>query len=105
VIESLRILHRRYRVQEWTEAEFVTTDSYGQCDKQRGIIYICTHLDPIVVADTFLHEILHAIWNEYNLAESDQEERIVHTLATGLIQVFFDNPELITWLRKMTKEN
>ena len=103
MIESVRIGHRRYRIQEWSDAELVTTDSYGQCDKQRGIIYICTHLDAIVVADTFLHEILHAVWHEYNLQDDDREERIVHTLATGLTQVMHDNPELLTWLKKQTK--
>ena len=103
MIESVRIGHRRYRIQEWSDAELVTTDSYGQCDKQRGIIYICTHLDAIVVADTFLHEIMHAVWHEYNLQDDDREERIVHTLATGLTQVMHDNPELLTWLKKQTK--
>jgi len=105
VIKSLRIGCRKYSVQEWADAEMMTTDSYGQCDKQRGIIYICTHLDPIVVADTFLHEIMHAIWHEYNLQDSDQEERIVHTLSTGLVQVMHDNPQLLTWFRKQTKED
>jgi len=105
VIKSLRIGCRKYSVQEWADAEMMTTDSYGQCDKQRGIIYICTHLDPIVVADTFLHEIMHAIWHEYNLQDSDQEERIVHTLSTGLVQEMHDNQQLLTWFRKQTKED
>ena len=105
MIKSLRIGCRKYSVQEWADSEMMTTDSYGQCDKQRGVIYICTHLDPIVVADTFLHEIMHAIWHEYNLQDSDQEERIVHTLSTGLVQVMLDNPQLLTWFRKQTKDD
>ena len=44
--------------------------------------------------DTLLHEILHGVWNEYNLQEGDDEERTVSTMATGLTQVFLDNPKI-----------
>ena len=103
MIESLRIGYRTYMVQEWGEAELLATESYGQCDKQRGIIYYCTHLDSIVVADTLVHEILHAIWHEYNLQDSDNEERTVHSIGNALIQVWYDNPELIKYITKLTR--
>ena len=105
VIKSIRIGYRTYKIKEWSEAELVTTESFGQCDKQRGIIYVCAHLDPVVVADTLLHEILHAVWHEYGCQDDDREERIVHTLASGLIQVMRDNPSAIRYLLKLTKED
>ena len=44
---------------------------------------------------TFLHEILHAIWFCYGLKEAgfknDQEEHIVDALSNGLYQVLKDN--------------
>jgi Zn-dependent peptidase ImmA (M78 family) len=83
MIETIRIGYRQYQLKPWTDAEMVTTESYGQCDKQRAIIYYCTHLDDMLVADTLIHEINHAIWNEYNLQDSDTEERIVHSMGSG----------------------
>ena len=103
MIKSIRIGYRQYQVKAWSDAELLTTESYGQCDKQRAIIYVCTHLDDDLVADTLLHEILHAIWHEYGLQDDDREERIVHTLASGFIQVMKDNPNAIRYLVKMSK--
>lgn len=44
---------------------------------------------------TFLHEILHAIWFVYGLKEAgfkhEQEEHIVDALSNGLYQVLKDN--------------
>jgi Zn-dependent peptidase ImmA (M78 family) len=103
MIKSIRIGYRTYQIKAWTDLELVTTESYGQCDKQRGIIYVCTHLDDVVIADTLLHEVLHAVWHEYGLQDDDREERIVHTLASGLIQVMRDNPQVIRYLLKLTR--
>jgi len=103
MIDTLRIGYRYYQLKEWAEPELVTTDSYGQCDKQRGIIYYCTHLEPALVAETLVHEINHAIWHEYNLQDDDREERIVHGFGTGWTQVWIDNPDLIKYITKLTR--
>lgn len=49
-------------------------------------------------ADTMMHEILHAIW--YTANPSGEEEDQVSCIATSLIQVFRDTPELLTWFRR-----
>lgn len=103
MIETIRVGYRQYELKQWSDAELVTTDSYGQCDKQRAIIYYCTHLDNMLVADTLIHEICHAIWHEYNLQDTDAEERIVHSMGNGWTQVMHDNPELIKYLTKLTR--
>jgi hypothetical protein len=46
------------------------------------------------IADTILHEVLHAICYDQKLKlEDEEEERIVLALATGLTRFFRDNPE------------
>lgn len=50
------------------------------------------------VADTVMHEILHAIW--YTANPNGEEEEMVSCIATALIQVFKDTPELLTWFMR-----
>lgn len=53
---------------------------------------------PPYEVDTWLHELLHAIWFTQNIKDGDGEERTVRQMATGLTQVFRDNPDLLRWL-------
>ena len=50
------------------------------------------------LADTILHELLHAIYATFGLKDEDEEERIVSALATGLVGVLRDNREFARWL-------
>ena len=103
VIKPIRVGYRQYSIQPWTQAELTTTQSHGQCDKMRGVIYVCTEDDPLVVVDTLIHELLHAIWHEYGLDEKEDEERAVLMLATGLTQVLADNPHLCRWINRQIR--
>jgi hypothetical protein len=51
--------------------------------------------EPIQLVDTYLHEILHAIWRFSNLGDSTDEESAVACIATGLIGMMRDNPEFL----------
>jgi len=63
-----------------------------------------THLDTKVILvntkfpdarHTLMHEILHAIWHEYQIKHrKDSEERIVMTLENAIIQVLGENPKV-----------
>lgn len=55
------------------------------------------------MADTFLHEVTHAIYYVWGIRDEDDEERTVSTLTTGKIQVYRDNPWLLDWLKKALK--
>src|SRR5690242_2885070 len=50
-------------------------------------------------AETFLHELLHAVFSVAGIHDKDSHERTVALLSTSLAGVFRDNPELIAWLR------
>jgi hypothetical protein len=56
-------------------------------------------------ADTVLHEINHAIYRIFALRDSDDEERIVTVMATGMIQVLRDNPALLIWLKDTLEQS
>jgi hypothetical protein len=76
---------------------------YGQCSSQLMTLSIQRQMPSRQKAvDTFLHELLHAIWWERDLEDADKEERTVGCLSTGLVQVHRDNPWLADWIKKGT---
>lgn len=49
-----------------------------------------------------LHELLHAIWFIMSIDQGGvDEEAVVRRLASGLIGVFLDNPELLVYLQSI----
>ena len=48
-----------------------------------------------VLADTILHETLHAIWGSYVEQEQAEEETVVTMLSHGMCQVIRDNKKFI----------
>lgn len=71
----------------------------GLCDNARQVIYVEDYQTPVEEADTVLHEVLHAIRNMARLEiDPDVEEKMVSTLATGLLGVLHENPEFASWV-------
>lgn len=54
--------------------------------------------------DTLIHETFHSIWWAYHLEDSDREERVVATFATGLTQVLRDNPKFLKYINEVLTE-
>jgi hypothetical protein len=50
------------------------------------------------LADTVMHELLHAIFKTFALKDEDDEERIVSAISKGLVGVLRDNPNFAPWL-------
>ena len=73
-------------------------DELGQFDYADQEINIADGQKPVEESDTVLHEILHAIWYNMDIGHNKVEEHVVRKLATGLTQVFQDNPALVQYL-------
>lgn len=69
----------------------------GECDYKRLRIVVDTAFPRDQVADTILHESLHAIW-EVARRHDDQEEEIISWLTPYLLDLIRRNPELIFYL-------
>lgn len=56
--------------------------------------------------NTILHEVLHSICYIFGLkfTKFTKEEECVNTLANGLITLFRDNPEFLSWLQENIHE-
>jgi len=95
----LNILDTEYAVFFYNKQIPYTDDEWGTCDKDKRIISIKEHRDSRFNVDTLLHEIFHAIWHEYQMAEEGEEEELtVGKLASGMTKVLAANPELMEWM-------
>lgn len=74
-------------------------DAYGLWYEDKNRIDYRTRLDRPVLRDTILHELMHSIRSLQGRENGGEvEEDYVRSLATGLIGVLDDNPELAQWL-------
>jgi hypothetical protein len=99
--ELIRVGAFDFAIEKIHTIEAHSRGCYGQCSTQTLTLSIQRQMPSRHKAmDTFLHELLHAIWWERDLEDADKEERIVGCLGTGLVQVHRDNPWLADWIKK-----
>ena len=90
--KTLRIGPHVYDVhihpREWS----TETDKHGLCDRMTLSIHLC---DDNRLFETFIHEVLHAIYYEWNVQPMDDEERTVTQLSSGIVSFFLDNKKAL----------
>jgi len=95
---ELKIMGRKYVVNWYLETPMGQMN-LGQCDNRHMIIDMLAVQHPAEEADTLIHEVLHAIWYTMSISEGGaDEEAVVRRMATGLTQVFLDNPHFLKYL-------
>jgi hypothetical protein len=71
----------------------------GHCSSAHHIISVRSDDRPdSEVANTLLHEVLHAIWYIWGNGGGLEEESAVTTMANGLLTVFKDNEGFVEFL-------
>lgn len=73
-------------------------DAAGRTSPAVGEIQVRSEHSHTYVADTLLHEVLHAVIHNVSGAPSDQEEQFVERMSTGLLAVLRENPDLVAFL-------
>jgi len=96
--KKVKIGYHDYEIIEWSSKEVELSDTWGQCDKNEKKIYICTEANPRIVADIFIHECFHALWEYFNMEEEESEEKVVSLLSSGLIDIFVSNPQTLKFI-------
>lgn len=95
--KTVRIGPHRWRVRR--RALDDEQQKYGRTDEQQLAITIAPWVRGSQLADTLLHELLHAIWAHTALDfDDDDQERIVRSLSPWLLGALRDNPELVAFL-------
>ena len=98
--KQIKILNLTYEIR-WVDRQIeAATDSHGFCDVSEQLIVVNGDQKPEAVADTLLHEIMHALFDALALAGEQTEERLVRLLSTGLCTVLQDNPNFTKWWTK-----
>ena len=94
--KSVRILNLTYKIKDVDETERIAAEADGWCDFTTQTIALCTNLTDQAMADTFLHECIHAVGYAMGV-EWKREEIVAHRVATGLCMMWKDNPNVFKW--------
>lgn len=104
--DEVKILHKIFTLRERDYKESFGTTRLAEIDfMQNEINYI--PLGGSETVDSIVHEILHGIVGMFNInfkLTMDEEEYIVSTLATGLVTVMKDNPDLFYSLQDILED-
>ncbi len=100
---EIKVASHMYKVSLKDREWYHESGKRGECDKNETKIWISEGMTVSRTVETFIHEILHAVYYEYGIQDEDEEERIVTALATGFSQVIKDNPELLKYLTRVPK--
>ena len=89
--KRLKVLNLTYKVR------FVASiEAAGWCDFERQEIVLAEGQSKEALADTFLHEVLHAVGHLMGV-EYETEEQTVQTFATGLTPFWQAHPGALRW--------
>lgn len=89
-----------FAIEDWHPRTAAHKRAYGECETANLVIRIDQSYDQRKVADSLLHEILHAVFWAWGVEDGDKEERLVNTLSTAICTVWRDNPDVIAWLNE-----
>jgi hypothetical protein len=93
---KLRVLNLTYQIKYVGDTEGVAANADGWCDASNLTIVLCKSLPKESMADTFLHECLHAIGHSMDI-NWRKEEVVARRVATGLCTLWKQNPAAFRW--------
>ena len=111
--ELLKLLPKKIKI-SFADVDIQTSDdtkfaeeNFGEYDSRNNKITISTNSTDRDIANTLLHEIVHAsVWygglkdDGAALEDDKHEEHVVNVLTNQLCQIFRDNPKILTIIKK-----
>ncbi len=94
----VRVGNLKYNVTVKPRIHMDTLQCMGICHLDLGEIWVADYLKDDMLAETLLHEILHAIHAGYDLDDDSTEEEFTLSTARGLALLWRDNPKLVEWM-------
>jgi len=84
-----------YKVIDWDKDDSDEASLYGTHSSKTQRIKLASDMSVERKKEVLLHEVIHAIWDQWMVHEEGfKEEEVVRALAIGLTTVFKDNPDL-----------
>ena len=91
--DRVRVMGKVYSITYIENSDAI--ESNGVCKNDTLSILIADELPPDEERDTLLHEIVHAVDNQISIGLTEKK---VRQIATGLMQVILDNPDVAKFL-------
>lgn len=95
---SVRVAAFDFTIETWHPMGAAANRRYGEFSSMEGVIRVDPQAGRVKTLHTLIHEILHACYWAYTIDEKDDEERTVSLMATALVQVLRDNPDLLRFV-------
>ena len=81
-------------------------EQQGSFESREQTIYLDKDIvrgNPDQAINLVLHELMHAIYYQYNLSKESNEEDIVNAMSNGITELL-TRTDLLTWLKHKLKE-
>lgn len=98
-IDELNLSYFKIKIKETDE---LVNGEYGSYSRNKHLILINKHQPELEKVNTLLHEVLHVIFDVYNLDKTN-EEHLVSCISNGLTESFYRNPALVKLLSKFNE--
>ena len=103
---KVQVLNLEYAIRWVDNAIQVGSEAHGWCDFENQLIVINGDNSAQIVAETWLHEVLHALLVSLDLVDTTNldHEQIVSRTATGLCTIWKQNPTAFKWWTEQMKK-
>ena len=102
----VQVLNLEYAIRWVDNAIQIGSEAHGWCDFENQLIVINGDNSPQIVAETWLHEVLHALLLALDIVDTSSvdHEQIVSRTATGICTIWKQNPAAFKWWTEEMKK-
>lgn len=95
--KTVRVGGLTYSIQVIAGFEQASDRYYGDHNSVLQRIRLCADMSNERLANTFMHELMHAIHCAYDVGDNTDEESNTYRTTNGLCAFWRDNPEAAAW--------
>ena len=93
---KVKIGYKEYEIVKKEEIIELPNELYGRIDFDKEKIELSTKYNRNQQNQTFLHELIHGIFDKLDMYELRDNETVVNQLSKELYEVILDNPHIFT---------
>lgn len=98
--KTMRVGAYEFRIKKMSSARAAGERRFGECSICEQAVSIQDWMPSRCKAvDTFIHELLHALYWAWGIEDEDKEERIVNVLGPAWTAFYRDNPWFLDWIK------
>lgn len=96
--KKVKIGYKEYEIVKKTEVIDLLNECYGKIDYDKETIEISDKYSQKQQNATFVHELVHGVFEKLDLDDLRRNEQIVNQVASTLYEVILDNPHIFTMI-------